>query len=73
MAVLVEKHMDKEQQYKRQNDWINERYIYIYITIGSKQPRDLVAEFKEACKKVGVSQSEVFKKAMLEVIEESKK
>lgn len=45
----------------------------IYITIGSKQPRDLVAEFKEACKKVGVSQSEVFKKAMLEVIEESKK
>lgn len=65
----MEKHMDKEQQYKRQNDWINERYI----TIGTKQPRDLVAEFKEACKKVGISQSEVFKKAMLEVIEESKK
>lgn len=36
-------------------------------------PKELVQEFKNACKTLGVSQSEVFKKAMENTIEQAKK
>lgn len=60
---------NKSKQYKQQNTWINERYV----TIGTKMPKELVQEFKNACKTLGVSQSEVFKKAMENTIEQAKK
>ncbi len=60
---------DKSKQYRQQNAWINERYV----TIGTKMPKDLVNEFKNACKILGVSQSEVFKKAMQDTIKQAKK
>ena len=60
--------MTKENDYKRQNAWIKERYI----TVSAKLPREFVAEFKEACKRANTSQSEVFKKAMQEVIDSTK-
>ena len=34
--------------------------------------KEFVAEFKEACKKLNISQSEVIRKAMEEVINKSK-
>lgn len=61
--------MEKSKQYAQQNAWIKERYI----TISAKLPREFVTEFKEACKKQGVSQSEVFRKAMEETIKASQK
>ena len=36
--------------------------------ISASYKTDFVLEFKEACKKLGVSQSEVFRKAMEETI-----
>lgn len=60
---------DKSKQYKQQNAWINERYV----TIGTKMPKELVNEFKKACKILGISQSEVFKKAMQDTIKQAKK
>lgn len=60
--------MTKENDYKRQNAWIKERYI----TVSAKLPREFVTEFKEACKRAGTSQSEVFRKAMQEVIDSTK-
>lgn len=52
--------VSKSNQYKQQNAWINERYV----TVSAKLPRAFVQEFKDACKVLGLSQSEVFKKAM---------
>lgn len=59
----------KSKQYKQQNTWINERYV----TIGTKMPKEFVQQFKDACKVLGVSQSEVFKKAMENTINLAKK
>jgi hypothetical protein len=42
-------------------------------TVTGKFKKEFVEEFKEACKKLGLTQSAVFRKAMEEVIEESKK
>lgn len=60
--------MTKENDYKRQNAWIKEHYI----TVSAKLPREFVTEFKEACKRANTSQSEVFRKAMQEVIDSTK-
>lgn len=60
---------NKSKQYKQQNTWINERYT----TIGTKMPKEFVQEFKDACKALGISQSEVFKKAMENTINLAKK
>ena len=40
-----------------------------YTNISVRLKKDLVAEFKETCKRVGVSQAEVFKQAMEAFIE----
>lgn len=43
-----------------------------YSTVQAWLPKDLVAEFKEACLKRGVSQASVFKKAMEDFLAEEK-
>ncbi len=58
---------NKSKQYKQQNEWINERYT----TVGTKMPKDFVQQFKDACKTLGVSQSEVFRQAMQNTINEA--
>ena len=60
LLFVVCKMVSKSNQYKQQNAWINERYV----TVSAKLPRAFVQEFKDACKVLGLSQSEVFKKAM---------
>ncbi len=59
--------MDKQQQ-ERQNKWIKENTA----PISARYPKELVTEFKEACKKLGVSQSTIFRKVMEETIEKAK-
>ncbi len=58
---------NKSKQYKQQNEWINERYA----TVGTKMPKDFVQQFKDACKTLGISQSEVFRQAMQNIINEA--
>lgn len=41
--------------------------------VGASYKIEFVEEFKEACNKLGIKQSTVFRKAMEEVIEKAKK
>ena len=41
--------------------------------VNAKYKKEFVQEFKSACKSLGISQSEVFREAMIETIEKSKK
>ena len=41
--------------------------------VNAKYKKEFVHEFKEACKTLGITQSEVFRKAMIETIEKAKK
>lgn len=59
--------MNKQQQ-AQQNKWIKENTA----PISARYPKELVVEFKEACKILGVSQSSLFRKVMEETIEKAK-
>lgn len=59
----------KAKNIKYMNTWIKENYM----RVGGSYPKAFVQEFKDACKQLGLSQSEVFKKAMKETIEKAKK
>lgn len=50
-----------------QNEWIKQNMKQV----GSAYKIDFVDQFKAACKKLGISQSEIFRKAMQEVIEKA--
>lgn len=41
--------------------------------VNAKYKKEFVQEFKEACKTLGITQSEVFREAMIETIEKAKK
>ena len=41
--------------------------------VNAKYKKQFVQEFKEACKSLGITQSEVFREAMIETIEKAKK
>lgn len=41
--------------------------------VNAKYKKEFVQEFKEACKSLGITQSEVFREAMIETIEKTKK
>lgn len=51
-------------QIKYQNDWKKQNMRQV----GGSYKNDFVSEFKAACKKLGVSQSEVIRSAMEETI-----
>ena len=55
-------------QNKYIQDWSKQNMSYV----GAKYKKDFVQEFKEACTKLGTSQSKVFKQAMQEIINEAK-
>ncbi len=59
----------KAKNIKYMNTWIKENYM----RVGGSYPKAFAQEFKDACKQLGLSQSEVFKKAMKETIEKTKK
>lgn len=44
--------------------WTKENMLYVRV----KYKKDFVLEFKAACKKLGITQSEVIRKAMEETI-----
>ena len=50
------------------NRWIEENYM----RVGGSYPKAFAQEFKDACKQLGVSQSEVFRNAMQETINKVK-
>ena len=54
-------------QVKYQNQWIKENMK----TVRGTYRNEFVDEFREACKKLGVSQSEVIRKAMEQTIKEA--
>lgn len=60
--------MEKFNQIKYQNQWKKERYKLV----GASFKNEFVEEFRKSCQKLGVKQSEIFKKAMEEVIEKAK-
>ena len=41
--------------------------------VNAKYKKEFVLEFKEACKSLGITQSEVFREAMIKTIERAKK
>lgn len=41
--------------------------------VGAKYKKDFIAEFKVACATLGITQSEVIRKAMIETIDKAKK
>ncbi len=51
-------------QVKYQNQWMKENMVQVT----ARYKKDFVEEFKAACKKLGVSQSEVIRAAMEETI-----
>ena len=55
-------------QYKYMNDWKKDNMSHV----GAQYKKDFVDEFKIACKGLGISQSEVIRKAMEETIERYK-
>lgn len=59
----------KARNIKYMNTWIKENYM----RVGGSYPKAFAQEFKNACKQLGLSQSEVFRKAMQETIEKAKK
>lgn len=59
----------KAKNIKYMNTWIKENYM----RVGGSYPKAFAKEFKDACNQLGLSQSEVFKKAMQETIEKAKK
>lgn len=59
----------KAKNIKYMNTWIKENYT----RVGGSYPKEFVQQFKDACKALGVSQSEVFKKAMENTINLAKK
>lgn len=61
--------MKKEfDQIQYQNSWIKENNA----TVKASFKKEFVLEFKEACNKLGKSQSSVIKEAMEKIIEEAK-
>lgn len=54
-------------QIKYQNDWKKENMKQV----GGSYKNEFVEQFKAACKKLGVSQSEVIKSAMEETIKKA--
>ena len=58
----------KAKNIKYMNTWIKENYM----RVGGSYPKAFAQEFKDACKQLGVSQSEVFRNAMQETINKVK-
>lgn len=56
-------------QIKYQNQWIKENTK----PISGRYKAEFVDEFKAACKKLGITQSDVIRKAMEETIKEANK
>lgn len=56
-----------QSEYTRQ--WDKEHMSHIT----GKYKKDFVDQFKQACKELGITQSEVFRKAMQETIDEAQK
>ena len=59
---LMEKKERPQERYDKAN----------MAMVGAKYKKEFIANFKKACKKLGISQSDVFRKAMLETIEKAK-
>jgi metal-responsive CopG/Arc/MetJ family transcriptional regulator len=59
----------KAKNVKYMNTWIKQNYT----RIGASYPKAFAQEFKDACKALGVSQSEVFRTAMQNTINQAKK
>ena len=63
--------MDEEKKAKNikyMNTWIKENYM----RVGGSYPKAFAQECKDACKQLGVSQSEVLRNAMQETINKVK-
>lgn len=59
----------KFDQTKYINEWAKDNMA----TVNAKYKKDFVAEFKEACKTLGIKQSDVIRQSMIETIEKAKR
>ncbi|MGM9946749.1 hypothetical protein [Floccifex sp.] len=59
---------EKFNQTKYINEWAKQNMA----TVIGKYKKEFVAEFKEACKILGIKQSEVIRNAMIETINKAK-
>jgi len=59
---------EKFNQTKYINEWAKENMA----TVIGRYKKDFVAEFKEACKALGIKQSDVIRQAMIDTIEKAK-
>lgn len=60
---------DKQNQYSYMYEWQKEKMSAITV----KYKKEFVSEFKEACKSLGISQSDVIRQAMIQTIEQAQK
>lgn len=60
---------EKFNQTRYINEWAKENMKQVKASYKA----EFVDEFKEACKSLGITQSEVLRKAMIETIEKAKK
>ncbi len=65
--------MDEQKTRKtKTSSAVKNRYnSKVYSSVTAMLPKDLVAQFKEKCKEVGVSQAQVVKKAIETFLEEN--
>ncbi|MGM9947845.1 hypothetical protein [Floccifex sp.] len=59
---------EKFNQTKYINEWAKQNMA----TVIGKYKKEFVAEFKEACKTLGIKQSDVIRNAMIETIHKAK-
>jgi len=64
--------MAEEKQPFNQTDYLKEWTRKNMATVIAKYKKEFVTEFKDACKTLGITQSEVIRKAMEETIEKAK-
>lgn len=64
--------MEEKNQFN-QAEYIKEWRKKNMKQVKSEYKADFVDEFKEACKTLGIKQSDIFRKAMIETIEKAKK
>ena len=66
---MAKKPAGEFDQYKYIEEWKSQNMK----SVGAMYKKDFVIQFKDACKKLGISQSEVFKAAMIETIKKASK
>ncbi len=63
--------MEEKKRKTKTSSTVKNRYnSKVYTQVAAQLPKDLVARFKEKCKAEGISQAQIFKRAIEEFLGE---